>query len=304
MLANLTDRIEILLESNSVMRIGLLFAARAFNPVVSLAFSLLAGMYLTVEDHGIYGLTLARIFVMQAFMEAGLQQSLVRFLAPALKKNDPDEIHSIIRASIQLKLYVLGAGVVATLVYILALVNASTLAALGVPAEWLPGARLENLYLAWLILTGGFALSLMTYLDSVLVSHESFVKLLFWLPMVGFLRLSLMGYFLIFNEHALRAEHIIYAFVIGTVIAVLFYFTIFYADFFFVKVPRRIWKPWTKRLLQFNTWIILASFMAILSDWMEVLLIDRSGDLGLFNAARLPMQGFMIILTTMVSFLL
>jgi O-antigen/teichoic acid export membrane protein len=49
---------------------------------------------------------------------------------------------------------------------------------------------------------------------------------------------------------------------------------------------------------------MFATFFAILSDWMEILMLKNQSDAGIFNAARVPMQGIMILLTTMQSFIM
>ena len=103
----LIQKIAPLLASPGLRRAGLVFSARAVNPVVSLVFSLVMPRILTVEDFGIYGWALARIFVVQAFAEVGLQQSLIRFLVPALRRDDPLEFRAVLRASLQLKFYAL-----------------------------------------------------------------------------------------------------------------------------------------------------------------------------------------------------
>lgn len=297
-----------MLASPGLRRAGLLFSARAVNPMVSLVFSLVMPRILTVEDFGVYGWALARIFIVQAFAEVGLQQSLVRFLVPALRRNDHDEFRAVLRASLQLKLYALSFIMVVTGLYMGGIVLLNQLAGVGLPAGFptgiLPQSHPDQLNLTWIIVLGGAGLSILTYLDAVLVSHESFTRLSLWLPSVGLIRFLLLAGFLVSFGGRLRAEHVLYAFALGPFISIAFFFCFYPARTFLLKIPAIQWRPLVPRLLRFNLWMLAAAFMAIVSDWMEVLIISEQGDSGHFNAARMPMQGFLILLATMGSLLL
>ncbi|MCB1327072.1 MAG: hypothetical protein KDK35_17680 [Leptospiraceae bacterium] len=292
-----------LMRSDGFRRAVVLFGGRAFNPLVSLVYGILAGKLLVVEDYGIYGKALSFIFVVQAITEVGLQQSLVRFLAHAIGASDENRIRAILRASLQLKLYGLAAASAIFLLLIGLIAGAPALGGLGLKIDLLRLAHPDLIHLAWLVFLGGVGLSLLTYLDSVLVSHQSYFRLAIWLPSVGMIRLLMLAWFFYTNE-GLRVDHVLFAFALGPFLSVLLFFLVFPADFFLARAGRSEWKPWIRRLFGFNLWIMVASFLAILSDWMEVFIIHRTADTGLFNAARLPMQGFLILLTTMNSFLL
>ena len=297
-----------MLASPGLRRAALVFSARAVNPVVSLVFSLVMPRILTVEDFGVYGWALARIFIVQAFAEVGLQQSLVRFLVPALRRDNQDEFKAVLRASLQLKLYALVLLALATGVYMGAVVVLNKLTgpglALEFAASFVPSSHPDQLNLTWLILLGGAGLSILTYLDSVLVAHESFTRLSLWLPSVGLIRFVLLAAFLLAFGGRLRAEHVLYAFALGPFFSIIFFFCLYPARTFMVRSATITWRPLIPKLLRFNVWMMAAAFMAIVSDWMEVLIISEAGDSGHFNAARMPMQGFLILLATMGSILL
>jgi O-antigen/teichoic acid export membrane protein len=306
---NPIHKIAPLIASPGLRRAGLLFSARAVNPMVSLVFSLVMPRILTVEDFGVYGWALARIFIVQAFAEVGLQQSLVRFLVPALRKDSGDEFRAVLRASLQLKLYALTFIFAVTGLYMGGIVLLNQLAGLGllsasIPPGLLPTAHPDLLNLTWIIVLGGAGLSILTYLDAVLVSHESFTRLSLWLPSVGLIRFLLLAGFLLALGGRLRAEHVLYAFALGPFLSIAFFFCFYPAKTFLLSVPAPRWRPLVPRLLRFNLWMLAAAFMAIVSDWMEVLIISEEGDSGHFNAARMPMQGFLILLATMGSLLL
>ncbi len=271
-----------------------LFSSRLFNSVLTLAFSLIAGRILSVEEHGLFGQGLARIFLMQAVLEAGLQFSLVRFLVPALKRGDEKEFQSVLYASLQIKYYVfiIATGLLAAVWFVLRFLNGSV----DLPEE--------NHILLMLVLMGGMGMSLISYLDALFVSHGRYISLSLWIPLTGIIRLLLLAVFWYNPLHEFTGEHAVFAYALSPYPSVFLFFLFYPASVFFKKVPPLLWRPWAKKLLLFNVWIVAASFMSIVSDWMELLMISRSEDAGIFNAARMPMQGFLILLATMQSMLL
>ncbi|MCB1172072.1 MAG: hypothetical protein KDK39_00830 [Leptospiraceae bacterium] len=288
------------LQSQKHFRLGLLFSARMSGPVLSLAFSLIATRSLSIESHGIYGRSFSAIIILQAILEAGLTNSVVRFLAPAIQSADRQSVRAIVRASIQLKLYTVALLGLPLLAYTLA----ATLAQRYMPATSFGFLILsaDALSIIWLIFLGGLGMSVFTWLDSVLVAHEDFGRIFFWVPTVGIIRLVLLAG--LFHGTVVSHEHVLYAFMAGPWIAILLFFMIFPARFFLQRAGRATWRPWVAKLLQYNIWILFAAFMAICSDWMEMLIINHSEQAAIYNAARLPMQAFMIVLTTMSSFLM
>ena len=273
-----------------VFQAAALFSSRSFNSLLTLLFSLLAGRLLAVEDYGVFSQALARIVVVQAFAELGMQHSVVRFLSPSL--GTPRE-SLIVQASVNLKLFaLLGAGAI-PLMFVLAFAVSPSL--MGDP-DLLP-------YLV-LIFIGGAGMSMLSYLDGILVSRQSYARLSLWWPSVGTIRLSALGLFALNGGETVRAEHVIYAFSLAPWLAMTLFFLIFPASYFLPKTSFSRTVPWMKKLLLYNSWIVLASVVSIISDWMEVLLLQDAGQTGLFNAARMPMQGFLILLGTMQSFLL
>ncbi len=303
-MAFLEEKVYPFLASPNVRRAALLFSARAVNPMVSLLYSLIVPRILTVEDFGVYSWALARIFVVQAFAEVGLQQSLVRFLAPALSRGETGNFHSILRASLQLKFYAFAVAVLLVGAYLTLLALAGEVTGFGTVAAFFGSTHPDMMPLVWFILLGGFGLSILTYLDAVLVAHEEFTRLSFWLPSVGVIRFLLLALFLVNHGGKLRADHVLFAFALGPYLSIVLFFFLYPASTFLHRPAKEDWKPWVGRLLKFNSYMMIAAFMAIVSDWMEVLIISEPDDNGHFNAARLPMQGFLILLATMNSLLL
>ena len=283
---------------------AVLFFSRSFNSVVSLVFTLLAGRLLTVEDYGLYTQSLARIVVVQAITEAGLQFSLVRYMAPACRDNDSALMAAILRASLQIKMYA-GFATMTLIALLMALIPfGSRLAGVGVPAAVLPHADPQLFSMLWMVFLGGFGMSLLSYLESLLVAREAYLKLSMWLPSVGIIRILLLAFFVPTETAVLSAEHVIFAFALGPYLAAASFFLIFPTDLLSARATGLEWKPWVRKLALYNVWIVAASFMSILSDWMEIHLITDSVDRGLFSASRMPMQGFLILLATMQSVLL
>ncbi|MBI3394463.1 MAG: hypothetical protein HY042_01370, partial [Spirochaetia bacterium] len=290
------------LTTGRLAQAGGVFAARSFNSAALLAFTLLAGRILTVEEYGFFGKMLAAMTVVQAFAEAGLQYSLIRFLTPALHSGDRAEAARVLQGSLRLKLYALIVPAAVSLIFVSIPVFASLLKWAGLSASFLPAFSPDVPLSIWIVFVGGSVLSVVSYLDSVLVAHGRYRSLSLWVPLLGIFRLLVLGAFFLADD-GMRVEHVAAAFVFGAVLAVAGYFAFFPASFFFPDEVSDV-EPMLRKLLLFNRWIVLAAFLAILSDWMEVFLIRSSGETGLYNAARMPLQGFAILLSTMQSFLL
>ncbi|MCB1171307.1 MAG: polysaccharide biosynthesis C-terminal domain-containing protein, partial [Leptospiraceae bacterium] len=143
-----------------------------------------------------------------------------------------------------------------------------------------------------------------SFLDAVLVSHQKYRELAYWIPSTGLVRLILLTLFYFGQSGHLSIQQALFSFLAGPFISVAIFFAIFPASFFEQSAPRDHRFHWIRRLFSYNRWLIAASFFSILSDWMEVLLLGQRTDAAFFHAARIPMQGFLILLATMQSIIL
>jgi O-antigen/teichoic acid export membrane protein len=277
----------------------MVFLSRSGNSFLTLIFSLIAGRLLTVEDHGLYGQSLARIVIIQALTEVGLQYSLVRYMSPAVKNGDWPQVRDIAKASLLLKLIAL----LLTGAVLLVLTFQYSIGGVGIDL-FLIGTHPDRILLVWLIFLGGAGMSMISYLDAILVTYQRYFRLSLWLPATGILRLLFLGGLVILDNGAVRAEHVVYSFSLAPYIAIVIFFFFFPARFFFEAMGAKGYRPWIGKLFAYNLWILAASFFSITSDWMEILLISNERDSGLYNAVRMPMQGFLILLATMQSILL
>ncbi len=275
-----------------------LFVSRAFNSFAGLLFSLLAGRFLTVEDHGTFASVIARMVIAQAILEAGLQYSIVRFLAPAIRENNPGEVQSLIRASI----YIKGAAMAGL---------GSLIAVASVALSFFAGPEgiRESLpdfgspLMLWMIFVGGASMSVVSYQEAILVSHGAYNRLSAWIPLTGFLRILLFGGLYLFDS-GFGPEEIVFAYTFGPVLSSVFFFAVFPASFFADLSLGTEWRARLRTLVSYNAFIVAASFFSIFSDWMEVLMLGEARDTGIYNAARMPLQGFLILLATMQSMFL
>lgn len=294
------DRIRSL-GSGKLGRVAGIFASRSFHSFSSLVFSLVAGRLLTIEDHGLYGQSLARIVVVQAIVEAGLQYSLIRFLSVAVERGQ-EEVNQVIQASLRLKLYATAGVAVLTGIWALAGFFFPFSGALSLQP---PPDHLTQLTY---VLLGGIGMSIFSYLDAVLVSYQNYRLLSLWIPLTGSVRLAFLAFFYFYSDGPLTIDETMFSFIAGPYIAAAVFFAIFPSGSFFKRLKtqqeKKTGKEWVHRLISYNIWIIAAAFLSILSDWMEVLLIGNAADTALFNAARMPLQGFLILLATMQSLLL
>ncbi|MFN3603889.1 MAG: oligosaccharide flippase family protein [Leptonema sp. (in: bacteria)] len=290
------------LRQTNILKSGVLFISRSFHSLSSLIFSLVVGRLLTVEEHGLYSQYLARIVVLQAILEVGLQYSIIRYLTPFIVQNKESKVSHILRASLLIKLYSIIFCFFIILIWLLVsyLQSRWDLAIYLFPFEFFP----EQLTNVWLVFLSAIGMSFFSYFDAILVSFKQYKYLTLWIPLTSLNRIILLLFFFFYNQGVLQLSHVLFSFMSGTFLSWPFYFLMFDIKKFLYPVYKTKVNYWIRKLLRYNSWIILASFFAILSDWMEILLLQNQSDTGIYNAARIPMQGIVILLSTMQSFIM
>ncbi len=290
------------ISTRTIIRIGSLFLSRSFHSFSTLIFSFIAGRLLTIEEHGLYSQYLARIIVFQAILEIGLQYSVIRYLSPFIKKNNQVEIQNILRSSMIIKFFSIFLVFLISILWIVEnfLFSYWNIYSNIFPLVPPPGQIIN----VWLVFLSSIGMSFFSYFDSLLVSYKKYKTLILWIPITGITRIMILLIFFFLNDGALQINHVLFSFMIGTFLSWPFYFLSFDSRQFFSPVNKIKVYYWIRKLLKYNLWIVLASFFAILSDWMEILMIKNQVDAGIFNAARIPMQGIAILLTTMQSFII
>ena len=290
--------ISVIGQGRRLSKIAGLFLSRSFHSFSSLVFSLVVGKLLIVEEHGIYGQFVAQVTVIQAITEAGLQYSLIRYLSRSLHHGNSTEVSSILRASLSLKFY----AFLIAFVLIASWATAGFFPILGGPLG-LPHSP-DHLTILLMVLLSGFGMSIFSFLDAILVAHQKYNQLVYWIPSTGIVRLTLLTLFYFGDSGHLTIQQALFSFLAGPYISVAIFFAIFPASFFERSAPADERFHWIRRLFSYNRWLIAASFFSILSDWMGVLLLGQRADAAFFHAARIPMQGFLILLATMQSVIL
>ncbi|MCS7204421.1 MAG: oligosaccharide flippase family protein [Leptospiraceae bacterium] len=288
--------------SSSMFQALVLFFSRSFHSLSSLIFSFIVGRLLTIEEHGLYSQYLARMVIFQAILETGLQYSLIRYLSPAISEQKESQIHQLLAASIKIKIYSFIVVFVLVVYWTLEnfLYNFFHVSSGFFPLTSTP-YQITN---AWLVFLSALGMSFFSYFDALLVSHKNYRTLSFWIPLTGLSRILLLFLFFFWNQGYLEIKHVLFSFMAGTFFPWLFYFLFFDAKKFFFPVQKIKIQFWTRKLIRYNLWILFASFFAMLSDWMEILMLTQVRDAGLFNAARTPTQGIVILLSTMQSIML
>lgn len=290
------------IDFSKLLKSGVLFFSRSFHSLSSLAFSFIVARLLTVEEHGLYSQYFARIVVLQAILEVGLQYSIIRYLTPAVVDNNEKKIYHLLRASLVIKFYAILFCFFVVILWTLEsyLSPFWKLKTKLFPIEPFP----EQIVNIWLVFLSAIGMSFFSYFDSILVSFKKYKYLSLWIPFTSLNRIILLFLFFFLNDGILQIHHVLYSFMAGTFLSWPIYFLMFDVKKFLFPVYKIKIKYWVWKLLQYNFWVILASFFAILSDWMEILLLQTQSDAGIYNAARIPMQGISILLSTMQSFLM
>ncbi len=285
---------------HQLLQSGIVFASRSFHSFSSLIFSLIIGRLLTLEEHGLYSQYSARIVLFQAILEVGLQYSIIRYLAPAVVNNMERKIYHLLKASLIIKFYAI---VFVFFIVVLWMLDSYIYSRWNLKTNFFPlepfPEQITNIWLAFLSAIG---MSFFSYFDAILVSFKNYRYLSLWLPLTNLIRLLILFYFFFINEGILQLTHVLFSFMAGTFLSWPFYFFIFDVKKFLFPIYKFKTRYWVWKLLKYNSWVILASFFAILADWMEILLLQNQKDAGIYNAVRVPMQGIVILLSTMQSF--
>lgn len=222
-------------------------ASKVFSSLTNLVFMVYAVNLMTKAENGQFQYYLGFFPILLALAEFGLPSALVKYMAPAVE--DSRKIGSLFISSIILKIYaLLVLGAIGVLVYSVVRENALVIA---------------------LLIFGAFLASFGSYFESVLVSFRNYLALSIWNPLPNTMRLAILG---LASYYSLELGYVdilgIYclapAFVIGL--------------FFIISYKENIsWDAdWEeihrdqKNLAVFNSWALLASIFAIVSDRMEI----------------------------------
>lgn len=254
--------------------------SKVFSSLTNLVFMIYAVNLMTKSENGQFQYYLGFFPVILALAEFGLPSALVKYLAPATE--DKSRIGSLMISSLLLKFYafffLLGIGIGLFLIL------------------------QENALIVILLIVGAFFASFGSYFESVLVSFRNYFALSIWNPLPNLIRLVLLlwvsyvstpGYLEILSIYCLAP-----AFVIG-----LFFLISWKENLVWHSDWSEILKD-QKHLAIFNSWALLASIFAIISDRMEIFFLKMyhgAEAVAEYGTTLQLFSGFVIILSVLNS---
>lgn len=237
---------------------------------------------LNKSENGVFQYYLGFLPVILAVAEFGLPSAIVKFLSS--EKDDKHKIGIILSSSLLIKsisfLFLIGLALFAYFFY-----N-------------------EDPLIIFILLVGGTTISFVSYFESIFVSFQAYKALAFWNPLANLMRLILLYLTNHYSQFPLTYLDILSIFSLSPIfILVLFFFIFNRKQIYWGAKVHEIGLA-TKELSLFNTWAFVASIFAIVSDRLEIFLLNKfhsSEDVAVYGTALQLFSGFVIILSTLNS---
>jgi O-antigen/teichoic acid export membrane protein len=162
----------------------------------------------------------------------------------------------------------------------------------------------EDPLIIFILLVGGTTISFVSYFESIFVSFQAYKALAFWNPLANLMRLILLYLTNHYSQLPLTYLDILSIFSLSPIfILVLFFFIFNRKQIYWGAKVHEIGLA-TKELSLFNTWAFVASIFAIVSDRLEIFLLNKfhsSEEVAVYGTALQLFSGFVIILSTLNS---
>jgi O-antigen/teichoic acid export membrane protein len=237
---------------------------------------------LNKSENGVFQYYLGFLPVILAVAEFGLPSAIVKFLSS--EKDNKHKIGIILSSSLLIKsisfLFLIGLALFAYFFY-----N-------------------EDPLIIFILLVGGTTISFVSYFESIFVSFQAYKALAFWNPLANLMRLILLYLTNHYSQLPLTYLDILSIFSLSPIfILVLFFFIFNRKQIYWGAKVHEIGLA-TKELSLFNTWAFVASIFAIVSDRLEIFLLNKfhsSEEVAVYGTALQLFSGFVIILSTLNS---
>lgn len=256
--------------------------SKVFASACNLLFMIYAVNILSKTENGALQYYLGFFPVILALSEFGLPSAIVKFLAAEI--DNKKRIGSILASSLWIKLF--------SLVFI-------TL--IGVVAWFFYD---EDPLVIFILITGAFGFSFITFFESIFVSFRAYISLAIWNPLTNLTRLLVLYLTHTFSNSPLTYLDILTIFCISPIYTVILFFFVFPRDRLYWGASFTEIKKTTSELTNFFSWTILASIFAITSDRMEIFLINKyhpPEQVAIYGTTLQLFSGFLIMLSTLNS---
>lgn len=237
---------------------------------------------LNKSENGVFQYYLGFLPVILAVAEFGLPSAIVKFLSA--DKENKQKIGIILSSSLVIKivsfLFLIGLALFAYFFF------------------------KEDPLIIFILIVGGTTISFVSYFESIFVSFQAYKALAFWNPLANLMRLILLYLTNHYSKLPLTYLDILSIFSLSPIFILVLFFFIFNRKQIYWGARLHEIGQATKELSLFNTWAFVASIFAIVSDRLEIFLINKyhsSEDVAVYGTALQLFSGFVIILSTLNS---
>ncbi|PJE03880.1 MAG: polysaccharide biosynthesis protein [Leptospira sp.] len=256
--------------------------SKVISSLMNLVFMVYAVNLLSKAENGQFQYYLGFFPVILALAEFGLPSALVKYMAPST--DDPEQVGKLLISSLVLKIYAL----------IILLI-------LGIALFLFVH---ENILIIVLLILGGFIASFASYFESILVSFRNYSALAVWNPLPNFIRLCCLIGFSNMGEDAIGYIDILGIYCIAPLYVIGIFFFISYKEKLQWRSNFKDTLLDQKKLAIFNSWSLLASIFAIISDRLEIFFLKYyhgSEAVAEYGTTLQLFSGFVIILSVLNS---
>ena len=255
---------------------------KLLSSLLNLIFMVYSVNLMTRVENGSFQFYMGFIPVILAIAEFGLPTALIKFIAP--RTDDKSSIGNILSSAVVLKILSL-LVLVATAIITYFLLN-------------------ESYLLLFLLVTGGFFISFISFFESIFVAFREYMSLSLWTPATNFFRLAVLYGAAKYSSQPLSFLDILAIFTFTPAFVFMLFFLIFdNSRLHWIPKPDKLVST-VKELASFNSWAFLATIFAIVSDRMEIFFINKyhsEETIAVYGTALQLFSGFVIIFSTMSS---
>ncbi|WCL48781.1 oligosaccharide flippase family protein [Leptospira sp. GIMC2001] len=256
--------------------------SKVFSSLTNLIFMVYSVNLLTKPENGQFQYYLGAFPVILAIAEFGLPSALVKYMAPVT--DQPKRIGSLLLASLLLKIYAL---------LVLLAIGLITLAFLN-----------ENSLIVILLILGGFLASFASYFESILVSFRNYLALSIWNPLPNLVRLGILVLLVSTGDSDIGYIDIMAVYCLGPIFVIGAFFFIAWKENLVWFSEWKLIRQDQKHLAIFNSWALLASIFAIVSDRLEIFFLKMYHGpeaVAEYGTTLQLFSGFVIILSVLNS---
>ncbi|MCP5501174.1 MAG: oligosaccharide flippase family protein [Leptospiraceae bacterium] len=283
--ASILELIKKLISSGLLRSSVYISLSKVFSSACNLIFMIYAVNILSKPENGQFQYYLGFLPVFLSIAEFGLPNAIIKYLSP--RTEDKSYIGNILSSSLVIK----------TISFI-----SLCFIALGLTLF----VKLDPLIM-FLLVSGGFLVSFISFFESIFISFSAYYALSSWNPLANLFRLLILYFVNRYSDYNLSYIDILGIFTLSPLFSLFLFFFLFKQEKLYWSAPIAEIKKCVKELSLFNTWAFVASIFAIISDRMEIFILKQYHPpefVAVYGTALQLFAGFVIIFSTLNSMVL